>query len=55
MTQRIELSWADLERGIKEVVPNTRFSYYADLILTRLTEEKLIDAHPVYAVRQTKG
>jgi hypothetical protein len=51
----VELSWADLERAIKEVVPNTRFSYYSNLILTKLTEAKLIDAHPVFAVRQIRN
>lgn len=54
MLANVELSWADLERGIKEVVPATRFAYYRDLILAKLTEEKLIDAHPVYAVRQVR-
>jgi hypothetical protein len=54
MSEYVELSWADLERGIKEIVPNTRFSYYQNLVLQRLTEAKLIDAHPVFAVRQVR-
>lgn len=51
---RVEMSWADVERAIKEVVPPGRIAYYQQLALAKLTEAKLIDAHPVYAVRAVR-
>jgi hypothetical protein len=45
---------ADLERVLKEIVPPGRFAYYRDLISAKLAEAKLIDSHPVYAVRATR-
>jgi hypothetical protein len=50
----VEISWADVERAIKEIVPPGRFAYYQQLALAKLTEAKLIDAHPVYAVRAVR-
>jgi hypothetical protein len=50
----VEISWADVERAIKEVVPPGRFAYYQQLALAKLTEAKLIDSHLVYAVRAVR-